>query len=74
MLGGIAQSQTEPIRRGVQAALKIHHQIARPHPLSQFVAAYYFAGPLQQGLQQLNGLALQLDLHAVLPEFARVFF
>ena len=61
VLGVVAQGFAELIHGDSQAVVEINGRVRAPKPLLQSLAGNYLAWLLQQGRQQLEGLALQAD-------------
>ncbi len=70
-VGGIIQRLAQPVYGRVQAVVKINEGVARPHPFLQLFASDHLPGGLKQCLQNLEGLLLQSDFHAMFPQLSR---
>ena len=57
---------------GVETVLEIDERIFRPEMLADFLASDQFARMFQQKREDGDGLALELNLRAVLRQFARL--
>jgi hypothetical protein len=55
----------------VKAVVEVDEGIGRPNLSPKFVASHDITGAVQQGRQYLERLALQVELYAAFPEFAR---
>jgi hypothetical protein len=65
ILGGVAESNAETIRRCVEPLLEIDEDVGRPQALPQFFPGYELAWPFEQGLEHLKRFALQLQPDSV---------
>src|SRR5207247_3958121 len=70
VLGGIFEGLAQPVNRLVQAAIEIDKGVGAPQLLLQFLTGHRLSGSLEQHGQDLKGLILELDLEALLPQFA----
>jgi hypothetical protein len=69
-LGGVAQGLTDFADRFVETVVEIHESVREPEFFLKLLASYDLAGVLDQHRQELEGLFLQADSQAVLPQFA----
>src|SRR5262249_34118067 len=66
----IAQGFAQLLDSVIQATIKVHKSVRGPDPLLQFLAGDNFARMFQQDLQNLEGLFLKSDFHALLVQFS----
>jgi hypothetical protein len=69
-LGGVAQGLTYFADCFVQAVVEVHESVRRPEFFLKFLASCDLAGVCEQHRQDLEGLFLKADSHAVLAQFA----
>src|ERR1700730_10032922 len=67
---GVAQGIAQALDGGVEAVIEIDEGFGRPEFAMQLLASDAFAGPLEQGGQDLEGLILELYLLAALAELS----
>ena len=67
---GIIEGGADFANGGRDAVLKIDERLVRPETLLELVSRDDFAGPLQQGAEDLKGLLLEADLDAALAQLA----
>jgi hypothetical protein len=63
-VGGVAQDFAEPVNRLLERQVVINERISWPDALAQFLARDDLLRTLQQGLQDLKGLAREFLFHA----------
>src|SRR5260370_12542220 len=68
-LGGVGEGLTDFADRFVEPVVEIHESVRGPEFFLKFLASYDFAGVLKQHRQELEGLFLKADSHAVLAQF-----
>lgn len=71
LLGIVPQRFPQFLYGVVQAMVEIYKCVRRPDSLLKFFASHYFAGVLQQNLEDLEGLNLQFDPDAMFMQFTR---
>jgi len=69
-LGGIAENDAQAIRCRVETSFEVDEDIRGPEPFAQLIACHDLARPLQKGVQELEGLALQSDFDTVFAQLA----
>ncbi len=66
VIGGISQRFAQLVDRRVQTVVEIDEGIGGPVLITQFFASDHFARPLQEDGEDVKGLLLKLDPHALL--------
>lgn len=57
--------------RGIQTSFELDKRVIRPQTLAEDLAGYHFAAILKQDAENAEGLVLQFDSNAALPQFPR---
>ncbi|HEY8549672.1 MAG TPA: hypothetical protein VIL35_06945 [Vicinamibacterales bacterium] len=69
-LGGVAERVAQPPDRGVQTMLEIDERVVRPETFPERFARHQLAGLFEQHREQLQGLLLEVEPRARLPQLA----
>ena len=70
VIGRISQRLPQLVDRRVQTVVEINEGIGRPVLGAKVFAIHHFTGPLQQDREDMKGLFLQLDPHALLAQLS----
>ena len=71
-VGRVTQSVAQPGYRAVKPLVEFDKGVRRPHPGTQLVPSHNLTGLFQKNLEDLAGLILEFDLHAVLAQLGGV--
>jgi hypothetical protein len=69
--GGIAEGFPYFIDRGIQAVIEVDEGVGGPEALLDLFAGDDFSGSFEEQGEDLEGLSLEAELDAALPQFAR---
>src|SRR4029077_9934544 len=66
----VPQGFAQAFDRVIYSAVEVHEGVGGPDPLPQLFTRDRLAGSFEKKLKQLEGLVLQLDLHALLAQLS----